>query len=168
MSWSVTWTGAGASWLSLARRVRLTRTVGVFSGVFGARGIRLLLVVRDPAPDDVSVVDGRASDIFVGPPRIRIAACQAFGSRIVADKAPLARLRAIPARGSSYFTCNHCAGSHEIGVTIACIDPVASPSHSTEGAIERQSFEAGVPLVQQVSRHGRHLCYRNASLEEDV
>jgi hypothetical protein len=120
------------------------------------------------APADVSVVDGRPSDIFVGPPRIRIAACQAFGARIVADKAPLARLRAIPARGSSHFTCNPCAGSHEIGVTIACIDPVAPAVTRTEGAIERQSFGAGLPLAQEVSRHGRHLCYRNASPEEDV
>jgi hypothetical protein len=54
---------------SLARRVRLTRTVGVVSVFFGTRGI-LLLELRSPGSvdaADTNVLGGVDSDVFVGP-----------------------------------------------------------------------------------------------------
>jgi len=54
--------------VSLARRVRLTRRVGVVSVFFGTRGI-LLLLLRDPGSADVAdtnVLGDIDSDVFVG------------------------------------------------------------------------------------------------------
>ena len=54
--------------LSLARRVRLTRTVGVVSVFFGARGIPLLELRFPwfPGLADTNVLGEIDSDVFVG------------------------------------------------------------------------------------------------------